>query len=273
MADELAAAGVQVQRRWSAQQPLLSIDAEQMTQAFTHLFANACRAMPDGGTLTITVQPQQSEVVVEVADSGIGMSEEERQHVFEPFYGGGLRGSVALPAVYGIITAHGGSIAAESEPGKGTTFTIRLPVVQPVQETADEPAGGRSPLKILLVDDEELILDGLQQCLRGEGHQVETACRGREAVQRALSENFDVIICDLLMPEMDGREVIRRLAQAGVKTPVIVLTGMAEPQAAAELRSLGVHDVLVKPVGLKTLIRAVEKAVSRPPAGEPGPGG
>jgi len=136
MADELAAAGVQVQRRWSAQQPLLSIDAEQMTQAFTHLW----------------------------------------QHVFEPFYGGELRGSVALPAVYGIITAHGGSIAVESEPGKGTTFTIRLPVVQPVQETTDEPAGGRSPLKILLVDDEELILDGLQQCLRGEGHQVETRC-------------------------------------------------------------------------------------------------
>ena len=186
----------------------VAADASQMGQVLLNLAVNARDAMSGRGTLTITTRNEDDEVVLEVADDGAGMDEETRARVFEPFFttkpvghGTGL----GLSTVYGIVTQSGGSIDVQSDPGRGATFTVRLPVTELATATASRrhPAGDAPGVeRILVVDDEKIVRELLAQMLREQGYEVAMAASASEA--RELQGPWDLLLTDVVMPETDG---------------------------------------------------------------------
>jgi PAS domain S-box-containing protein len=230
-------------------------EESEIREALTNLIFNAVDAMPEGGTITIRIiadcglriaesgtpseirnpKSEIRNVVVEVADTGLGMDEETRQHCLDPFYTTkGQRGSgLGLAMVFGIMQRHDGDVEIESEPGQGTTVRLIFPL-RPLQEVSVSAAPPTTvpvrPLRILCVDDEPVLLELLKEMLEKEGHTVEAAGGGQAGLEifhtaQEGGEAFDVVITDLGMPYVDGQEVARTVKQGSPETPVIMLTG------------------------------------------------
>jgi CheY-like chemotaxis protein len=238
----------------------------ELTQVVGNLIFNAVEAMPAGGTLTFRTFADGNRVALEVADTGLGMSEQTRKRLFEPFYttktnGQGLGTSI----VYGIVSRHDGTIDVQSREGKGTTFRITFPalleapaVAEPV--VASVPAGGRS-VRILLVDDDDLVRDMLQTALSSAGHDVSASADGAHALAALARERFDLVITDLSLPGMSGFDIARGVKRAGPEIPVVLLSGWAIQQDSQEVRAAGVDFVLGKPCTIDALLRTVRSAI------------
>jgi CheY-like chemotaxis protein len=172
--------------------------------------------------------------VVEVSDNGIGMDEETRRRCLEPFFSTkGKRGTgLGLAMVYGVMERHDGSIEIDSEKGKGTTFRLTFPVRKDAAVTGigyDDGAPPK-PLQILCIDDEPLLRDLLKEMLERDGHGVEVSDGGQSGIEAFRSASrrgkpFDVVITDLGMPYVDGRQVAKVLKRESPDTPVVMLTG------------------------------------------------
>ncbi|MEX0786537.1 MAG: ATP-binding protein, partial [Dehalococcoidia bacterium] len=200
--------------------PKTMVDANQLQQVFLNVIINAEQAMltaNERGTLTVRTKREGDVVRVSFQDDGPGIEPETLRRIFDPFFttkevgeGTGL----GLTICYGIIEDHGGRIWAESQSGRGTTFIIELPIVagagRPATPEAEpEPAiSGRS---ILVVDDEESIQRLLGSLLEMDGHRVDTARNGREALEHIGRHRYDLVITDIKMPDMDGRDLYRQL--------------------------------------------------------------
>ncbi|MBT7100792.1 PAS domain S-box protein, partial [Candidatus Poribacteria bacterium] len=243
--------------------PTLLGDATELREALTNLIFNACDAMPDGGHLTIrTCTGPRDEVVLEVSDTGMGMSEEVRRRCIEPFYttkethGTGM----GLAMVYGTMGRHAGSVEIESEEGKGSTFRLRFPRrEEPTAERASSAAAEiAQPLSVLAVDDEPLVREVIAEYMRGDGHGVHVCTNGVEALDVATSETFDLIITDRAMPEMSGDQLATALREKGVETPIIMLTGFG---AVMDDCPEHVDSVVSKPVTLDELRAAISAVV------------
>lgn len=260
---------------------ILGIESE-LREALTNLIINAVDAMPQGGRIAIGTELQgpapvrdgepetASRVALLVRDTGIGMDEETRLHCLEPFYTKkGERGTgLGLAMVYGIAQRHNAAIEIESEPGCGALFRLVFPV--PDEKTTREaaiaavlpPAG--PPLRILCVDDEPLLREGLRQILHSGGHTVECADGGRSGLEvfaAALGrgEPFQVVITDLGMPGIDGRHVALMVKKERPQTRVILLTGWGEQMKADEDIPEGVDLILCKPPKVADLWLALAK--------------
>lgn len=231
---------IRLQTDLDPQLPDLPALEPQIREALINLIFNAVDAMPEGGVLTLRTRylpapdgRQVPRVLVEVADTGVGMDEETRRRAIEPFFTTKAEGSgLGLAMVYGIVQRHEGYLEIESAPGKGTTVRIIFPMreltVTAVEAGEEEIA--LPPLRILFVDDEPIIRRSLKEALEEEGHAVEVADGGEAglaAFQAALERGqpFDVVITDLGMPYVDGREVARRVKEASPTTPVLMLSG------------------------------------------------
>jgi CheY-like chemotaxis protein len=250
----------------------------ELREALINLVFNAVDAMPEGGTLTlrtraVSVDPlgRKSEslthVQVEVGDTGVGMDEETRRRCLEPFFTTkGERGTgLGLAMVYGIVQRHSAELEIESAVDKGTT--VRLIFVAPramAKEPALPEARAQVParLRLLIVDDDPLLLKSLQDILEGEGHGVVAANGGqngidvfRAAVQRG--ESFAAVITDLGMPYVDGRRVAAAIKAAAPTTPVILLTGWGQRLEAEGDVPPNVDRVLSKPPKLRELRAAL----------------
>ncbi len=242
-------------------------NAADLREALTNLIFNAVDAMPQGGTITVRTRLDNSRVTLEVADTGTGMSEEVRTRCLEPFFTTkGNRGTgLGLSMVYGIFQRHQGTIDIQSTVGKGTTFILSLPVVvetQTPKEVAIEPCVLR-PLRVLLVDDEELVRRILNEFLLGDKHIVETAANGREALDKFQGAQFDVVILDRAMPDMNGDQIAVTIKQLRPQTPIILLTGFGSMMQAAGEQPPGVDLVVGKPVTILGLREAVAKVVAK----------
>jgi len=174
------------------------------------------------------------QVVVEVSDTGTGMNEETRKRCLEPFFSTkGKRGTgLGLAMVYGVVERHEGNIEIQSEPGEGTTFRLIFPVRAKLCEghEAKENCAAIEPLQILCIDDEPLLRELIKEILERDGHEVEVSDSGQSGldefrIARERGRPFDVVITDLGMPYLDGRQVARALKQESPTTPVIMLTG------------------------------------------------
>lgn len=231
---------IHLQTELDPQLPDVLVRESQIREALTNLIFNAVDAMPEGGILTLRTrylpapgEYQEGHVLLEVADTGIGMDEETRRRAIEPFFTTKPGGSgLGLSIVYGIVQQHEGHLEIESAPGQGTTIRIILPLRQaPLTAAAGEKeAVTLPPLRILFIDDEPLIRHSLKEALTKEKHTVEVAdggAAGLAAFQAALEQGtpFDVVITDLGMPYVDGREVARRVKEMSPKTPVVLLSG------------------------------------------------
>lgn len=229
--------------------PVLMGTESEIRDALTNLIFNAVDAMPQGGTLTLrtrTMTAPTSEnahevithVQVEVCDTGVGMDEEARRHCLEPFFTTkGERGTgLGLAMVYGMTQRHKATLEVESELNQGTTVRLIFPVA-----ASAIPSPGRSlasplptqRLRILLVDDDPLLLISLRNTLESDGHFITTADDGQAGVEifaaaRQRGEPFAAVITDLGMPYMDGRQVAAAIKADTPTTPVILLTGWGQ---------------------------------------------
>ena len=261
--------------------PVLGSDSE-IRDALTNLVLNAADAMPNGGTLALRAYafsegpgaaaeenaPQlPTHVRVEVSDTGIGMDEETRRKCMEPFFTTkGERGTgLGLAMVYGTIQRHSGEIEITSELQKGTTVSLILPAAR-----ADASADGkqievRRPargLRILVVDDDLLLLKSLRDTLEADGHQVVVADGGQAGIDafvaaKARGEPFTVVLSDLGMPHVDGRKVASVIKSASPDTPVVLVTGWGQQMHAEKDMPSHVDRVLSKPPRLSELREAL----------------
>ena len=218
--------------------------------------------MPTGGRLCFSTRLSDNQVELAVSDTGMGMSEETRRSCLEPFFTtkGAAGSGLGLAMSYGIVRRHGGSIMIESAAGKGSTFTIFLPV--PTQALERRTAGSKKtirPLHVLVVDDSPAICEIVSAYLAEDRHIVETATNGREAMEKFRAGHFDLVITDRAMPEMNGDELAESIKRLSPGEPIIMLTGFADLINETGQRAESVDLVLSKPARLSDLRKRSSK--------------
>jgi signal transduction histidine kinase/ActR/RegA family two-component response regulator len=251
----------------SGLEPISGVESE-LREALTNLVFNAVDAMPDGGVLTLRTKPAlkggASAVHIEVSDSGVGMDEDTRKRCLEPFYTTkGERGTgLGLAMVYGTVQRHNGGMEIESTPGQGTTMRLTFAAASQAASSApDVEARPQSRLKLLLVDDDPILLRSLRDVLEADGHVIIAVGSGQAAFgalhDTRHSQAFDAVITDLGMPGMDGRRVAAEVKQAAPHTAVIMLTGWGERLKAEEDCPESVDRILSKPPKLREVRAAL----------------
>ena len=235
MRNDLMARNVDAVIQLEPDLPSVRVNANQITQVFVNLISNAAQAIASAnrsGMIRIAARRWLDGVAVSVGDNGPGIPEDVLPRVFEPFFTTKKEGEgtgLGLSICQGIVKEHGGRITAESRPGGGATFTVELPGAAAPRPAAAslEPLESVRPLRVLVVDDEPHILYYMRSTLESWGHAVEVASDGAYALERALADSFDVIICDLRMPHLGGREMYQRLARQHPQTArrIIFATG------------------------------------------------
>lgn len=244
--------------------PCIAGDPAELREMLTNLIFNAVDALPRGGTITLDTRCEGEEVVLKISDTGTGMSEEVRQRCLEPFFTTkGKRGTgLGLSMVFGIVQRHGGSIGIASEPGRGTSFTLRLP---PTDAGSIASPGAspwsHGPLRVLVVDDQPILCQLVCEYLQDDLHLVETAVSGRDALEKFQAAPFDLVITDHVMTEMTGEQLAVTIKKISPATPVILLTGYAGDSTAGQQDSTAIDLVLGKPLSRTALRQAFAKVM------------
>ena len=246
---------------------LVTAAETEIRDSLTNLIFNAVDAMPEGGTLSLRAFTWKEFACIEVRDTGTGMNEETRRRCLEPFFTTkGLRGTgLGLAMVYGMVQRHAGEIEIDSEIGKGTTIRMFFPTRAPDAVSVQAPSISQRPtpgLRILLVDDDPLLLNSLRDILSTDGHHITVASGGKEGIAAVTAaeergESFSAIITDLGMPHIDGRKVAAAAHQFAPKTPVILLTGWGQRLLDEDEIPPHVSRVLSKPPKLEELRAAL----------------
>jgi len=246
--------------------PFVAGEESALREVLTNLIFNAVDAMPQGGRITLETLIDGSDAVIHVRDTGTGMSESVRQRCLEPFFStkGELGTGLGLSMVYGIVERHRGKLEIQSVVGQGTTFIIRLPPAE--NSTTSEPVTNagtkqKSTLDVLVVDDEPSVLEVVSSYFRYDGHDVETAATGREALEKFRQNHFDLVVLDRVMPEMSGDQTARFIKQLNQNVPVIMLTGFGALIEITGTQPQPVDVVLSKPVTIDALRKTVDKVL------------
>jgi len=272
--NQLMAHKVEATLEVEAALPEVEVNGNQIKQVFVNVINNACQAIASdapSGRIWIAAKRVRDGIAVSVTDSGPGIAEEIAARVFEPFFttkGEGEGTGLGLSISQGIVKEHGGRISLETKPGAGATFTVELPIGAAPPRAEAEPAtpGAGRPLRILVVDDEPHILHYMRATLESWGHTVEVASDGTYALERALAEAFDVIICDLRMPHLSGRDMYTKLARQDPRAAerIIFATGdTVRGDTLQFLERLG-RPYLHKPFTLAELRSALGHAAQQP---------
>jgi PAS domain S-box-containing protein len=254
---------------------IVEIDRAQMEQVFVNIFINAWQAMPGGGnvyieTNNVTVTEKMAMgygvtpgeyVMISITDTGVGMDETTRKRIFEPFFTTkdmGRGTGLGLASVYGIIKNHDGFIDVKSEKGRGATFTVYLPAVQ--AEIAEETALQRNEIikgaeTVLLVDDEDMILEVGAAILEKLGYAVVLAKDGKEAVTLFKNDphRFDLVILDMIMPEMGGSEALNIIRGIKPDAKVLLSSGYSLHSTTQETLKEGCSGFIQKPFSIEEL--------------------
>jgi DNA-binding response OmpR family regulator/anti-sigma regulatory factor (Ser/Thr protein kinase) len=254
--------------------PILALDRAGMSDALTNLVFNAVDAMPDGGRLTLRARLQGGQVEIQVADTGRGMTDEVQRRCLEPFFTTkGEQGSgQGLLCVQRVVKRHGGALELASRPGVGTTFTLRLPIRRPAPESAPHaPPPAKAPgqaLKVLVVDDEEVICQVVRLQLRQDGHKVEIAGSGREGLERVRDASFDLVVLDRSLQDMNGDDLARDIRALRPAIGILQLTGFGSRKVMTEGCPPGVDAVVGKPATRELLQEAVAYILQRQASGK-----
>ncbi len=271
--------------------PMVSGDPAELRELLTNLIFNAVDAMLQGGTVTIRTRTEErtngrveerknggddpstrplvhssTHVLLEVQDTGTGMTDEVRAKCMEPFFStkGDHGTGLGLGMVAGIVERHEARIDIQSELGKGTTFIIRFPVAeQATLRAAEIDAPTTRSLRALVVDDEPLLRETMRLFLEDWGHTVVTAAHGREAAELFGPHEFDVVLTDRAMPEMNGDQLAEFIAQHRPGTPVIMVTGFGEMMQHVGECPPGVTTVVGKPVTAAALRKVLAEVMKQ----------
>jgi len=252
MLERLIPENIKFETRLGSSIGQVKADPGQIEQVIVNLVINARDAMPAGGTLAIetagvflddhyivqnVIRRQGHYVMILVSDTGVGMDQETQSRVFEPFFTTKEQGGsgLGLATVYGIVNQSGGSIWLHSEVGQGTTFKVYLPRVE---QPAETPPAGAQPSKlptgaetVLLVEDNPQVRELAAEILQAQGYKVLQASGGEEALlvsQQQGQDRIDLVVTDVIMPQISGPELAERLARAGRKTKVLYMSGYTD---------------------------------------------
>lgn len=266
---------------------LLAVEADpgQIEQVLLNLFVNAADAMPTGGDLFIATRNVTADdirdrvpasrpgryVLLEVRDTGMGMDRKTRQRIFDPFFTTKSMGrgtGLGLASVYGIVKGHDGQIEVISEKGRGATFIIYLPASSKPLQEEKTPSGKliKGSETILLIDDEEVVLNVASKMLQSLGYTVLSAGGGREGVSlfRRQHDIVDMVILDMIMPEMSGSEAFDALKRIDPTVKVLLSSGYSIDGQAARIMERGCNGFIQKPFNLATLSQKIRTILDPP---------
>ncbi len=258
-------------------------DPDRLQQIVWNLLSNAVKFTPSGGTVHVTAERVESAVSIRVQDTGAGILPQHLSLIFERFHQidstttrahGGL--GLGLAIVRHLVEAHGGTADAQSEGvGEGALFTVTLPLravfaePEPTKTDGARVDGKATPVasigpslrgaRILIVDDDEDSLDLLRVVLEGAGAAVTAASNAPSALEGSLREEFDMVISDIGMPEMDGYAFMRTLRARSVVVPAIALTAYARAEDVEQARLAGYHQHFSKPVDASKLVATIAR--------------
>jgi len=243
--------------------PEVLCNPTELREVFVNIVNNALDAMPDGGRLSFKTWSNENNVFVSISDTGSGIHEDVQERVFDPFFttrrphGVGLGMSVS----YGVIMRHKGKIWIESEVGKGTTFNLSIPiqkhVVQKIVPSEPEQKVTTRKLHILIVDDNEDLCDVLGDLLARIGHTVKAFNDSTKALELIGKENFDLVLCDLVMPNIHGYDVIKTINKLSNITKIGIMTGWDEAVKPIDDKDFKVDFILKKPFKHKALLKYI----------------
>jgi CheY-like chemotaxis protein len=274
---------IEIVRELDLDLPWTMIDFHQTQQVLLNLINNAQHAMerarkPGGSKLLVRSLVLDGSILVEINDNGDGMDQETLERVFDPFFTTDKAGQgtgLGLSVSYGIVQEHGGRIWARSSEGEGSTFMIELPVRRtddasvpdrPEENWVSRPAI-RAGSRILVVDDEPIVLQLLVNLFEGRGYKIDTAVNGKDAWERIGMRSYDLVITDVRMPEMDGIELYPKLLERRPELDgrVIFITGeLADRETARFLAQSKAHTI-TKPIEITEIVRIVDETLAQPP--------
>ncbi len=292
MLERLIAPNIEVKVVPGATPQWVKADPAQFVQVIMNLAVNARDAMPEGGLLTISAKgvelkeaqpavhgsiPPGAYTVMAVSDTGTGMDTEVQEHIFEPFFTTkppGRGTGLGLAIVYGVVKQTGGWVTVRSKPGEGTTLEIYIPrAEESLEETIPKQKGamayegahtGRGTETILLVEDQQGIREVVQEFLKRRGYSVLCAADGHDALQIAddHAHAIDLLVTDVIMPNMGGPELVQRLTRTRPQTKVLFISG--NPDQASLSEQLGTAAVVLqKPFPLDSLLRKVRSVLDQ----------
>jgi len=266
--DQAQKKGVQIELiKQLGEIPLILGNASELREVLTNIIFNAVDAMPGGGRITVSTQPQADDwVEMRISDTGMGMTEDVKKRVFDPFFTtkGVTNSGLGMSVSYGIIKRHGGEILIEGEPGKGTSFIIHLPMGYGEQERDEKvvrPVREVPPAKILVIDDEDAVREVLSRMLMTRGHQVVVAADGEEGIERFKKGKFDLVFTDLGMPRISGWEVGKTIKGLDPSVPVAMITGWGMELNKEKMNESGIDLVVSKPFNLDEVVHLVAEAL------------
>ncbi len=263
----------------------VEVDQGQIEQVMLNLYLNACQALLDKGDLTVKTEnvfldkntartfdlKTGKYVKISVIDTGIGMDSQVRQRIFEPFFTTkevGKGSGMGLASAFGIIRNHNGIIDCQSEKDKGSTFSIYLPAtyISAIEESEETFALLKGSETILLVDDESFILDVGRRLLKELGYRVFIAGSGKSALKifAACHADIDLVILDIVMPEMGGKEVYARMKQIESDVHVLLASGYSMDSQAHDMIEDGCHGFIQKPFKFNELSSQIRKSLENP---------
>ncbi|MGR3174454.1 MAG: response regulator [Candidatus Scalindua sp.] len=239
--------------------PAMLCNPTELREVFVNIINNALDAMPDGGCMSFSTWSNEDTVFVRISDNGEGMTKEVRKNIFDPFFttrmavGTGLGMSTA----YGIISQHGGKIEVESEIRRGSIFTLQFPIAAKADSLKEIPEQKKDTkskcLRIMVIDDETAICEILDNYLSGRGHLVRTVDNGTEAIMLTRNDDYDLVLCDIAMPEVFGYDVIKALNGLDKRPKIGIITGWGEEIKPMEEEDMKVDFILRKPFDLSDL--------------------
>jgi PAS domain S-box-containing protein len=272
--------GIEIQTDLLSQSPILA-DAVQIRQIIVNLLTNARQAMAEtGGTLTISLKDAQIDnptpttlgelrpgryLKLQVRDTGPGIAPGTLHRIFEPYFSTKGQGSgLGLASALGLTKVNGGEIVVDSQPGRGTVFTIYFLQLRESQPTEGAPfpidrSEGRG--RILIVDDEPALAEMWAEALHDLGYETTGMTNSREALEvfSTQPESFDLLITDLVMPELNGLELARQVRAIRPEIPIIACTGYSDRFSQEEIMALGVEALLKKPLEVRQLAEVVKQ--------------
>ena len=280
-------ATVEIRQNIEVETGMTLADPTQIHELVINLCTNSAHAMEEkGGVLEVALADVNLDsnlaslypgaqpgpyLRLTVADTGHGMDEETIEHIFEPYYTTkeiGKGTGFGLAVVHGIVRRHGGTITVQSEPGKGTTFQVHLPVIEG-EGSVDHETEGPIPCgteRILFVDDEEMLANMVERMLAQLGYSVLTQTSSTEALNvfRNRPFHFDLVVTDYTMPQMTGADLAREILAVRSDIPIILCTGFSERISEEKAREIGIKHYVMKPLNRRNLAAIVREALDKP---------